>query len=51
MLDTLSAGPDVLSDTADGGMPAETEAGGDAETEREGANSSQRSSEGGGGLT
>lgn len=47
----VSAGPDVLSGAVDGGMPAETEAGGDAETEREGANSSQRSSEGRGGNT
>lgn len=46
---SLSAGSDVMSGTADGGMPAETEAGGDAKAEREGANGPQRSSEGRGG--
>ena len=45
----VSAGPDVMSGSADGSLPAETEAGGDTQAEREGANGPQRSSEGGGG--
>lgn len=45
----VCAGPDVLSDSADGGVPAQTQTGGDAEAERERANGPQRSPEGGGG--
>lgn len=45
-LPAVCAGSDVLSDSADGGVPAETQAGGDAEAEGEGAHSSERSTEG-----
>lgn len=44
-----AAGPDVLSDSADGGLPAETKAGGDTEAERARADGPQGGSEGRGG--
>lgn len=44
-----AAGPDVLSDSADGGLPAEAEAGGDTEAERARADGTQRGPEGRGG--
>lgn len=47
----MFAGPDFLPGAGDGALPHETEAGGNIKTEREGANSSEGSSEGRGGHT